>query len=474
MVVGSLTEATEVAVIGAGPGGYVAAIRLAQLGKEVTVISQDPEPGGVCLLRGCIPSKALIEATKLYSRIQTAEIMGITVEKANLDIPKLQAWRESVIKKLSQGVSGLFKQHGIKFIVGKATFENQKQLKIQTESGTQQLQFEQAIIATGSRPRPIPKFEYDGKKILSSREALALQEAPKDFLVIGGGYIGLELTGVYARLGSKVTVVEATDSLLPGIDPDLLRPLKKRLKDLGVEVHLQTLATDCKIQKDTVEVTLKGSEGKEQKAKFTKVLVAVGRAPNSEDLGLEKAGVTVDSHGFISINDRCQTNIPNLYAIGDVAGGMMLAHKASREGKVAAANIAGEKDAFDNQVPAIIFTDPEIAYVGLQEKQASDQGLEIETGKFPFAALGRAITMADTEGFVKVVSQKGTGRLLGVQMVGPHVSDLIAEATLALEMGATLEDLALTIHSHPSLPEALGEAVEAVTGMAIHRYQKPK
>jgi dihydrolipoamide dehydrogenase len=472
MVVGSLTEATEVAVIGAGPGGYVAAIRLAQLGKEVTVISQDAEPGGVCLLRGCIPSKALIEATKLYSRIQTAEIMGITVEKAGLDIPKLQAWRESIIKKLSQGVAGLFKQHGIKFMLGKATLENDKQLKIQTESGIQQLQFEQAIIATGSRPRPIPKFEYDGKSILSSREALALQEAPKDFLVVGGGYIGLELTGVWARLGSKVTVVEATDSLLPGTDPDLLRPVKKRLKDLGVEVRLQTMATDCEIKKEPLEVTLKGPEGKEQKANFTKVLVAVGRAPNSEDLGLEKAGVTVDAHGFIPINDRCQTNIPNLYAIGDVAGGMMLAHKASREGKVAAANIAGEKDAFDNQVPAIIFTDPEIAYVGLQEKQALDQGLEIETGKFPFAALGRAITMADTEGFVKVVSQKGTGRLLGVQMVGPHVSDLIAEATLALEMGATLEDLALTIHSHPTLPEALGEAVEAVTGMAIHRFQK--
>ncbi|MDX1386671.1 MAG: FAD-dependent oxidoreductase, partial [bacterium] len=309
MVVGNLADATEVAVIGAGPGGYVAAIRLAQLGKEVTVISKDPEPGGVCLLRGCIPSKALIEATKLFTRIQTAEVMGISVENAKIDIAKLQAWRESVIKKLAQGVSGLFKQHGIKMIVGEAVFENEKTLQIKTESGTQQLQFEQAIIATGSRPRPIPNFDFDEKTVLSSREALALQEAPKDFLVIGGGYIGLELTGVYARLGSKVTVVEATDSLLPGTDPDLLRPLKKRLKGMGVEVHLQTLATGCERKKGKIEVTLKDKDGKERKASFTKVLVAVGRAPNSEGLGLDRAGVTLDDHGFIPINDRCQTNV---------------------------------------------------------------------------------------------------------------------------------------------------------------------
>jgi dihydrolipoamide dehydrogenase len=338
----------------------------------------------------------------------------------------------------------------------------------------QTLQFEQAIIATGSGPRSIPGFDFDGKNILSSTEALSLKTIPKKLLIIGGGYIGLELGGVFAPAGAQVTVVEATDQLLPGLDPDLLRPLKKRLKELGVEVHLKTLAKQWTKKNNELEIILQDENKKETKALFDQVLVSVGRGPNSKDLGLEKAYVQVDEKGFIAINERCQTNQFHIYAVGDVAGGMMLAHKAAREGKIAAANIAGQSDAFDNQVPAIIFTDPEIAYVGLQVNEAIAKGIEVETGMFPFAALGRALTMDETEGFVKVVAEKSSGRVLGVQMVGPHVSDLIAEATLGIEMGATIEDFSLTIHAHPTLPEALEEAMESVIGMPIHRYQRKK
>jgi dihydrolipoyl dehydrogenase len=474
MVVGSIAESTEVAVIGAGMGGYVAAIRLAQWGKEVTLISNEESPGGVCLLRGCIPSKALITAAQLFQKIQRAQVMGIQVDNPRLDWEQLQSWKEAIIKKLTGGVKQLLKQNGVQWKVGEARFVTEKSLEIRGPQGVETLQFQQAIVATGSLPRSIPGFDFDGKKILSSTEALSLKSVPKNLLVIGGGYIGLELGGVFAAAGTKVTVVEATDQLLPGLDPDLLRPLKKRLKELGVEVYLKTLATQWTQKNNAMEITLQDENKKVIQGSFDQVLVSVGRAPDSKNLGLEKAKVKVDAKGFISINERCQTNQPHIYAVGDVTGGMMLAHKAAREGKVAAANIAGHSDGFDNQVPAIVFTDPEIAYVGLQESEALAKGLEIETGMFPFVALGRALTMDETEGFIKVVAEKSSGRVLGVQMVGPHVSDLIAEATLGMEMGATLEDFSLTIHAHPTLPEALEEAMESVLGMPIHRFQRKK
>lgn len=474
MVVGSLSESTEVVVIGAGMGGYVAAIRLAQLGKEVTLVSDEENPGGVCLIRGCIPSKALITAAQLFQKIQNSQVMGIHVENPRFDWKELQTWKEGVLKKLTGGVKQLLKQNGVNWTVGEAKFLSEKTLEIRGEQGVQTLQFEQAIIATGSRPRSIPGFDFDEKNILSSTGALSLQTIPKNLLVIGGGYIGLELGGVFAAAGSKVTVIEATDQLLPGVDLDLLRPVKRRLKELEVEIFLKTLATGWKKKNNFMEVTLQDENKKESKSVFDQVLVSVGRAPNSERLGLEQARVKVDDKGFISVNERGQTSQPHIYAVGDVAGGMMLAHKAAREGKVAAANIAGKHDAFDNQVPAIIFTDPEIAYVGLQESEAKEKGIEAETGMFPFAALGRALTMEETEGFIKVVAGKASGRVLGVQMVGPHVSDLIAEATLGIEMGATVEDFSLTIHAHPTLPEALEEAMESVLGMPIHRYQRKK
>lgn len=472
MVVGNLPESTEVAILGAGPGGYVAAIRAAQLGKEVTVISKDAEPGGVCLLRGCIPSKALIEATRYLEKIPEAAVMGLHVEGLRLEIKELQDWKAQVVQKLSSGVKQLLKNYKIQWIQGEAEFTDTHSLKIATPEGEKTLKFQQAIIATGSRVRKLPEFPMDGKQILSSREALNLREVPKHLLVIGGGYIGLELAGVYRKLGSQITIVESMDQLMPGLDKDLLRPLLKKLKAQEIAIHLNTTAKLVQQDKSGVKISAKNKEGETWEGDFSHVLVSIGRVPNSENLGLEKINIKINERGFIPINEFCQTSQKHIYAIGDVVGGMMLAHKASREGKIAAAHICGEQDAWDNFVPAVVFTDPEIAYVGLQESEAKAKGFETKIGLFPFAALGRALTMNETEGMIKVVTEEKTGRLLGVQMVGPHVSDLIAEATLALEMGTTAEDLSHTIHAHPTLPEALEEAVESIEGMSIHRFQK--
>jgi dihydrolipoamide dehydrogenase len=471
MVVGELTENTEVAVIGSGVGGYVAAIRLAQLGKEVILVSKDALPGGTCLLHGCIPSKALIEATKFYRKIEAAKVMGIYADNPRMNFTELQAWKQQIVEKMAKGTQQLLKQNGVQYAHGEAFFQDDHTLEVRGEHGNQKLRFEHAVLAPGSLPKPLKNFEYDGELILSSKEALALTEVPPSLLVIGGGYIGLELGTVYARLGSQVTLVEATDNLLPGLDPDLLRPVKKKLKEMNITVHLETLAELVKKSGRGVEVALKSKESK-TKLQVHKVLVAVGRFANTQGYGLENLKVKMSQDGFIATNERCQTSIPHLYAVGDATGGMMLAHKAGREARVAAAHIAGQQDAFDNPVPAVIFTEPEIAYVGLQEHEAQNQGLEIETGTFGFAALARAFTMNEAEGFVKVVAEKNTQRILGVQIVGPHASDLITEATLGIEMGALLEDLAVTIHPHPTLSEAIGEAVEATLGMAIHRYQK--
>ncbi len=472
MVVGDLEESTEVAVVGAGPGGYVAAIRLAQYGKEVTLISKDPLPGGECLHRGCIPSKALIEVLNYYHRIPEAKELGIVVQGVQLDFPSTQRWKESVVQKLGRGIEGLLKQNKVKLILGEAKLFNEHSLEIHSATGTQRLHFEKLILATGSRPRPLKGFEFDDGHILSSEGVLNLKEIPRRLLVIGGGYIGLELGEVLAKAGSQVTVVEALPELLPGTDPALVRPLVKKLQNLKVEIFLETTAKSYQTIPEGIQVQLGLKGGEVKEITVDKILVAVGRIPNVESLGLENTAVKRDDLGYIEISDTCQTSSPNIYAIGDVAGGMMLAHKASREGLVAAANIAGQADAFDNQVPAVIFTDPEIATVGWTEEQAKEQGLEVSTGMFGFAANGRALTLNESEGFVKVVAEKSTKRVLGVQMVGPHVSDLISEATLGIEMGATLEDFALTIHPHPTLSEALHEAMESALGMSIHRYQK--
>ncbi len=472
MVVGDLAEATDVVIIGAGPGGYVAAIRLAQLGKEVTLVSKDSLPGGECLLRGCIPSKALIEAANLFDRLEGAREMGIEIEGARVNLPALQKWKQEVIQRLGKGTESLLKQNSVVFLKGEAAFLDPRTVEIRSADLHQQMKFKNAIIATGSTPTPLKGFPFDGKVILSSDDALSLEKIPKSLLVIGGGYIGLELGEVYAKLGSQVTVVEATEDILPGIEPELRRPLKKRLKELKVEIYLKTLAKSFRKTSSGVSVELESNDGKLNSLEFQQVFVAVGRSPRTAGLNLQAAGLQPNDRGFIPINEKCQSSVPHIYAIGDVAGGMMLAHKASREGIVAAHNIAGQADGFDNQVPAVIFTDPEIAYVGWTEAQAKDRGIEVLKGMFGFGANGRALTMNETEGFIKVVAEKESHRILGVQMVGPHVSELISEATLAIEMGAMIEDLDLTIHPHPTLSEALKEAAESALGISIHRYQR--
>ena len=471
MVVGNLSESSEVAVVGAGTGGYVAAIRLAQYGKEVALISQDPLPGGECLHRGCIPSKALIEVGNFLSRIQNSRNIGVEVERVRLDFPKVQEWKVGVIAQLAKGVQQILKQHGVTFHFGKANLTGAHEMEVQTAEGVKRIHFESGVLATGSYPAPLPGVEFDGVRVLSSEHALNLSAVPERLLVIGGGYIGLELGQAYAHFGSEVMVVEATEDILPGVDPDLKRPLKKKLEAQGIAVRLKTRFQALRKGRAGLEVDLELESGKLETVKASHLLVAVGRKPRSSGWGLETAGVALDKQGFVRINEKCQTNLPHLYAIGDLAGGMMLAHKAFREGAVAAANIAGHKDAFDNQVPAVIFTDPEIAYVGLFDSQARALGVETKTGLFSLAVNGRALTLNEPEGFIKVVAETATGRILGAQMTGPHVSDLISEATLAIEMGATAEDLALTIHPHPTLGEALHEAAEGVMGMSIHRYQ---
>ncbi len=468
MVVGEIATGTEVLVVGGGPGGYVAAIRAAQLGKDVTLVEKD-ELGGVCLNVGCIPSKALIYAAYLYEKIKRAEQFGISAKEVQLDFARLQAWKESVIKKLTGGVKQLCEGNGVNIIKGKATFVAPKKCLVESEHGTQALEFKDCIIATGSVPMNIPGFERDGEVVIDSTGALALKKPPQSLVVIGGGYIGLELGMAYAKFGSKVTVVEMLDSLLPGTDPELTRLLARKVRELQMEVHLKSQAKELKAGSGGAELLVQTPDG-EKKLEAEKILVSVGRKPHTPpDLGLDKLGIQLDSKGFVKTDSQRRTSNPHVYAIGDVAGPPLLAHKASHEGLVAAEAICGLKSAADwRTVPAVIFTDPEIAYAGMSESEAQQAGYKTIAGKFPFAALGRALTMGETEGFIKVIADAETRVVLGVQIVGPEASTLISEGVLAIEMGATLEDLALSIHPHPTLPEGLMEAAEAALGKAIH------
>lgn len=474
MVVGDLSESTEVAILGAGPGGYVAAIRLAQLGKEVSIISKDEFPGGTCLQRGCIPSKALIEAAKHFAMIPQLNQMGIHVQNLRVDFTEMQKWKDQKVKRLSEGILQLFKQHKIRFIHGEGKFLSSKELEIHTEKGISKLNFEHAIIATGSRPKQLKDFPFDKKKVLSSREILSLQKIPQSLSIIGGGYIGLEIACVLNSLGTHVNVIEAMSEILPSLDREVRNILIKHLKKKNIRLVLSAKSKSIEIKNEQVILDVQMDDESIEKFESDILLVAVGRDPLTQNIGLENIPIELDSKGFIKINTHCQTEQKNIYAIGDVVGGMMLAHKASAEAKIAAAHICGQKSAWDNLVPAVIFTDPEIAYVGLNETEAKERGIEVSTGMFPFAALGRAQTMEQTEGFIKCIAEKNTQRLIGVQMIGPHVSDLISEATLAIEMGARLEDLALTIHPHPTLSEALEESIESALGIPIHRFQRER
>jgi dihydrolipoamide dehydrogenase len=467
------TKTFDAVVIGAGMGGYVAAIRLAQLGKRAALVEKE-SLGGVCLNWGCIPSKALIAAANLVEDMRRAADRGIVVDAVRVDIAKLREFKDAVVKKLVGGVGLLEKGNGVEVIRGTATFVAPNAVEVKGAGEPLRVEAAAFIVATGARPIEIPGFAFDGKDVWSFREAVDIPELPKRLVCIGGGVIGMELGTVYAKLGSQVTFVEALPQILTGVDPDAVRLVQKGIRQRGGTVHLNAKAKGFERKGGALAVQVE-LDGKLQEIQADKILVAVGFRPNSEGLGLEKVGVKIGPKGFVEVNEQLRTAVPSIYAIGDLAGAPFLAHKASKEGEIAAEAIAGMKSARDwVALPSGIFTDPEIGVVGLSEEEARSQGYDPVIGKFAFGALGRAIAIDHTEGFVKVVGDRASKLLLGVTMCGAEAADLVAEAALALEMGAYLEDVALTIHAHPTMPEAFMEACKAALGEAIHALNRPE
>jgi dihydrolipoamide dehydrogenase len=464
----------DTVVIGSGPGGYHAAIRLGQLGRKVAMIEKD-KVGGVCLNVGCIPSKALITASKFVKSCREATKMGIE-SQVKIDLPKLQAWKQGVVNRLTSGVEFLCKQSHVEIIRGTARFLSKTELEVVSGSSTERsrIRFKDAIIAAGSSPIELPNAKFDEKRIFSSTEALELREVPRKILLIGGGVIGLEIGMAYANLfGTELIIVELLDQLLPGTDNELVSLVLRRLDALGAKVNTKSKVTSASVVGDRVEVKFENQEGKSQTVLVDYVLVGVGRKPNTKELGLEKVGVEVSEKGFVRVDKHMRTNIPNIYAIGDCVNGPLLAHRAMKEGIVAAEVMCGENSAADFQaMPAVIFTDPEIAVVGINPEEAKSRNAHLLIGKFPFSASGRALAANDSEGFTKVLADKDSGLVLGVEIVGHEASDMISEASLAIEMGATLEDIGLTVHPHPTLPETLMEASENALGKAIHIVNK--
>jgi dihydrolipoamide dehydrogenase len=463
---------SNIAIVGGGPGGYAAAFLAADLGMKVTLMDVEINPGGVCLYRGCIPSKALLHVAALINESRHASNWGITFSEPQIDIDKLRAFKDGVVKKLTGGLGQLSKQRGLTYIQGRASFVNSNTLKIEkTKGGEETLSFDRIIIATGSRPATIPTFPQS-PRIMDSTGGLNLENVPKTLLIVGGGYIGLEMGTVYAALGSKVSVVEMTPGLLPGADRDLVLPLHRRLQKVFAAIMLNTKVAAMKEEKEGVRVTFEGSEVQEKEQVFERVLVSVGRRPNSQVPGLDNTKVKVNERGFIDVNKQLQTSDPAIYAIGDVVGEPMLAHKASHEGRVAVEHIAGHKVAFEPAaIPAVVFTDPEIAWAGLTETQAQNEGREIAVSKFPWGASGRATTLDRTEGLTKLIIDPKTERILGVGICGPGAGEMISEGVLAIEMAALVKDLELTIHPHPTLSETIMESAEAYFGQATDFYR---
>ncbi len=463
------TRETEATVIGAGPGGYVAAIRLAQLGVDTTIVDYG-NPGGVCLNWGCIPSKAYIHAANLFEDIQSADQMGISVGDPELDLSQLVQWKDGVVQRLTKGVEHLLDTNDVNVLYGEGGFIASDEIAVQRDGEEDvTLKTSKTIIATGSTPRELPDISFDGEYVLSSKDILEIETIPEHLLLIGGGVIGLELGTVFRKFGSDVTVVELMDQLLPGTDPELVNVVHEKLKELGAEVHLESTAEEIHKENGNRFVTISTGDGQKE-VPADRVLLCVGRKPNSEGLGLENTDVQTDDNGFIETDHQMRTTDENIFAIGDVAGEPLLAHKASAEGSVAAEVIAGEPAAADFQaIPAVIFTDPEIAVTGMSEEEAKENGFDVVTGKFPLQTSGRAMTTNAREGFVKVIAEEDSGVLLGVQIVAEHASELITEGSLGIEMAATLEDISLTIHPHPTLSESVMEAAEDALGISVHK-----
>lgn len=468
MVVGDFPIETDTLVIGAGPGGYVAAIRAAQLGQKVTVVEK-ATLGGVCLNVGCIPSKALINAGHRYENAKHSDDMGITAENVTVDFTKVQEWKASVVNKLTGGVAGLLKGNKVDVVKGEAYFVDSNSVRVMDENSAQTYTFKNAIIATGSRPIELPNFKYS-ERVLNSTGALALKEIPKKLVVIGGGYIGTELGTAYANFGTELVILEGGDEILPGFEKQMSSLVTRRLKKKGnVEIHTSAMAKGVEERPDGVTVTFE-VKGEEKTVDADYVLITVGRRPNTDELGLEQVGIEMTDRGVIKTDKQCRTNVPNIYAIGDIIDGQIpLAHKASYEGKIAAEAISGEPAEIDYLgIPAVVFSEPELASVGYTEAQAKEEGIEVVAAKFPFAANGRALSLNETDGFMKLITRKEDGLVIGAQIAGASASDMISELSLAIEGGMTAEDIAMTIHAHPTLGEITMEAAEVAIGSPIH------
>ena len=461
----------ELIVIGAGPGGYAAAFRAADLGKQVLLVDKFDALGGVCLNRGCIPSKALLHLAKVIDDAKSVESLGVTFKPPTLDIDKIRTWKESVISQLNKGIAQMAKARGVFRATGTAKFLSENSITVEESTGSLIYTFDSCIIATGSRPSKIPTFPED-PRIISSTGALSLKDIPETLLVVGGGYIGLEMGSVYHAFGSKVTIVEFMPSLLPGADTDLVKPLQKKLTADFNKIYLSTKVIDIIPENVGLTVHFETTNGEKFTESFDKVLVSVGRKPNTENLTLEKAGISLTDRGFIPVNDKRQTSINNIYAIGDITGDPMLAHKATHEGKVAAEVISGdESSSFDPKaIPAVIFTDPEIAWAGPTEAELKRDGIPYVKGEFPWQASGRAIALDRTEGKTKILADPETNKIIGIGIVGANAGDLISEGMLAIEMGADAEDIGLTIHPHPSLSETIANAAEIIEGTITDLY----
>jgi dihydrolipoamide dehydrogenase len=465
---------TQLLVLGGGPGGYAAAFLAADHGLQVTLVEAGERPGGTCLHVGCIPSKAVLHAAKLITDAREAEHIGLKFAAPKIDVSAVRGHWQKVVDTLSKNLVGLSKARKVNLVHGTGKFLDANTVEVE---GGARYRFKNAIIATGSAPARPPVFNLDTPRLMDSTGALKLEEVPARLLVVGGGYIGLEMGYVYAALGSKVTVVEMTDGLMPGVDRDLVKPLQDRLTrtKLFESILLKTKVTKVEEVKDGLKATLESPDGKVSEHTFERVLVSVGRRPNSRDVGLDKAGVKVDERGFVVVDDQRRTSVPHIFAIGDVAGEPMLAHKATYEGKIAVEVLAGEPAVYDARaVPAVVFTDPEIAYCGLTETQARQQGQEVKVLKFPWAYSGRAMTLGRTEGLTKIIADPETERVLGVGIVGVEAGEMLGEAMLAIEMGASVRDIALTMHAHPTLLETLGEAAEAHYGLSPHQLPPKK